>query len=108
MKLFICGDICIKDLARPYFENADAKGAFCDVLDIFKKADRVIVNLECAITESENAIKKCGGAEETIIRADITADGETFEKRCLIRVKKVAHTPKNYPRNFSQISKKPL
>ena len=60
MKLFICGDICIKELAHPYFNNNDAKGAFTDVLDVFKKADRVIVNLECAITESENAIKKCG------------------------------------------------
>ena len=31
-----------------------------------------------------------------------------FEKRCLIMVKKVEKTPKIYPRNFAQISKKPL
>ncbi len=55
-----------------------------------------------------NAIKKCGGTEERIIHADLTADGEVFEKRCLILIKKVAKTPKNYPRNFAQISKKPL
>lgn len=60
MKLFICGDICVKDLAHPHFAANDAKAAFTDVLDVFSKADRVIVNLECAITESENAIKKCG------------------------------------------------
>ena len=60
MKLFICGDICVKDLAYPHFAANDAVGAFSDVLDVFGQADRVIVNLECAITESENAIKKCG------------------------------------------------
>ena len=63
---------------------------------------------EDEFSRATNAIKKCGGDEETLIRADITADGNSFEKRCLIRVKKVAHTPKNYPRNFAQISKKPL
>ncbi|MBQ7383426.1 MAG: 16S rRNA (guanine(527)-N(7))-methyltransferase RsmG [Clostridia bacterium] len=55
-----------------------------------------------------SAIKKCGGARERIIRADLTSDGIEFEKRCLIITEKVAPTPKNYPRNFAQISKKPL
>ena len=57
---------------------------------------------------SERAIKLCGGADAQIIAADITENGSEYEKRRLIIVEKREKTPKIYPRNFAQISKKPL
>ncbi len=50
----------------------------------------------------------CGGDDPTIISRDLTADGVNFEQRSLIFIKKIAPTPKIYPRHFSKISKKPL
>ena len=57
---------------------------------------------------SLSAIKLCGGSASQIIPADLTFDGVEFEKRRLIIVEKGEKTPKIYPRNFSQIMKKPL
>ncbi len=42
------------------FIGGDARALFGDALDIIKGADRFIINLECALTYSENAIPKCG------------------------------------------------
>ena len=60
MKLIICGDMSVTMDSCPLFEKADHRGAFGDVCDLFATADRTIMNLECALTESENRIKKCG------------------------------------------------
>ena len=60
MKLIICGDLSVTQNTYPVFEAQDKEAAFCDVLGLFETADRVIVNLECALTDSENRIKKCG------------------------------------------------
>lgn len=60
MKLIICGDMSVADGSLAHFENADDKKAFCDVADLFKSADRVIVNLECALTEHDKGIRKYG------------------------------------------------
>ena len=60
MKLLICGDLCATKNSFPIFEAANEKLAFSDVLSLFGSADRVIVNLESALTESENRIAKCG------------------------------------------------
>lgn len=60
MKLVICGDMSITDGSYKAFDEIDPKTAFNDVLDVFAQGDRVIVNLECALTESENKIKKKG------------------------------------------------
>ncbi len=57
---------------------------------------------------AKNALKLCGATDTQIIQADLTPDGTTFEKRRIILAKKLVCTPKIYPRNFSQISKKPL
>ncbi|MBQ6937649.1 MAG: CapA family protein [Clostridia bacterium] len=60
MKLVICGDVTVTPESYPHFNNANEKSAFGDVLEVFKSADRVIVNLECAITQSDNEIRKFG------------------------------------------------
>lgn len=48
-----------------------------------------------------------GGAPQLTERELISAEGLT-EQRALIIVPKISPTPKNYPRHFSKISKKPL
>lgn len=56
---------------------------------------------------ARNAITKLGGSlVETVSMELIGGDGR--EERNLILVEKIGKTPKNYPRNFAQIKKKPL
>lgn len=58
-------------------------------------------------SEAENAIKKLGGklifADNFSLISDISE-----EPRCIVGIEKISETPKNYPRNNSQIKKKPL
>lgn len=60
MKLVICGDLVATPMSLKAFEEVDLEAAFSDTLSIWKDADRVLVNLECAMTASENAIPKFG------------------------------------------------
>ncbi len=59
MKLIIGGDISVKNSVE-LFAQKKTNELFNDVPTAFSGADEVIVNLECAVTDSENAIKKCG------------------------------------------------
>lgn len=60
MKLLICGDLCATNQSFDAFNATDEVRAFNDTLPIIRSADRAIVNLECALTDSENSIKKFG------------------------------------------------
>ena len=60
MKTLILGDLCATDHNREFFVKQDIDTLFTDTLDMFKNKDLVFANLECAITESDNAIKKFG------------------------------------------------
>jgi poly-gamma-glutamate synthesis protein (capsule biosynthesis protein) len=60
MKIAIGGDISITKRSWELFDKADEKGAFDDVISVFERNERVMVNLECAVTESENRIAKFG------------------------------------------------
>lgn len=60
MKIAICGDVSVTDYSRPIFEKQDEQAAFGDVLQVFAENDRVLVNLECALTNGEYRIKKYG------------------------------------------------
>lgn len=60
MKLLICGDTVPTAFSAPLFASGDIKGLFGGVADVFARCDRVIVNLECALTDSEKTIRKCG------------------------------------------------
>ena len=60
MKIAICGDISITKGSWQAFDNVDAKTAFGDVTELFAACDRVIVNLECAVTDRGTKIKKYG------------------------------------------------
>lgn len=60
MKFVICGDLSVTDESWNNFESGDPRAAFGNVCELFASADKTIVNLECALTDSENRIKKCG------------------------------------------------
>lgn len=60
MKLLICGDTVPTAASAPLFAAGDTEGLFSDALEVFKRNDRVVLNLECALTEAENGIRKCG------------------------------------------------
>ena len=59
------------------------------------------------LSESANAIKKLGG--KLIFADDFSLISDTAsDPRCIVGIEKISETPKNYPRNNSQIKKKPL
>ena len=60
MVLTLCGDISITQRNRQLWENTTAQKVFGEVVDLFHSSDRVIVNLECALTEADTAIRKFG------------------------------------------------
>ena len=85
----------------------------CELCLPFVKLGGYFISMKGAKADEElgraqNAIKLCGGASSDRIESDITPDGTNYEKRRLIITEKVEKTPKIYPRNFAQISKKPL
>ena len=59
MKLTICGDVCpVK--TDELFVKGDIEGLFHDVPAVLQDSDRVMVNLEAALTDSEYRITKKG------------------------------------------------
>ena len=52
----------------------------------------------------------CGSSDKTTVRTvcfSLKSDAESYERN-LIVVQKGGHTPKNFPRHYSQMKKKPL
>ena len=79
MKLAIGGDVSVTEYSSKHFEKMDAQAAFHDLLGIFQQCDRVLLNLECALTDSENAIPKFGpnlkgpkSTADTLAKAGVT------------------------------------
>ena len=62
MRILFGADVSTKEDTNNYqhLANQDAEAAFTDVLPVLKSADAVVVNLECAITDSDHQIKKFG------------------------------------------------
>ena len=60
MIITLCGDVSVTQTNRHLWDNADARSAFGGVCDLFHSSDRVIVNLECALTEADTVIRKFG------------------------------------------------
>ena len=58
--MILCGDVSVSQITAPYFDACDVEALFSDVLDEFQKEQRIVVNLECALTDSGTAINKCG------------------------------------------------
>lgn len=62
---------------------------------------------ESEFSEASEAIRVLGGVMTENIAGILITGGE-IQKRYTIIIQKNRHTPKNYPRNYSQINKKPL
>lgn len=60
MRILIAADLVPTSETAPDFAAGNVERLFGKVRDVAKSADRFIVNLECALTESDNAIKKFG------------------------------------------------
>ncbi len=62
MKILFGADLVPTEVTEPLFISGDKEKLFGKLLPIFKRADRFIVNLECALTElgDEAKIKKFG------------------------------------------------
>ena len=60
MKVLFGADLVPTAMSEKFFINGDVETLFSDVLPLMKDADRVIVNLECALTETDGAIPKIG------------------------------------------------
>ena len=59
------------------------------------------------LDEARNAVSIVGGKVKSVNRYTLKNDSEEIE-RTIIVIEKVENTPKKYPRNNSQIAKKPL
>ena len=60
MKLLLLGDVCPTSKTTDMFAAMETDALFTDTRALFDACDFAFVNLECAITESENAIPKFG------------------------------------------------
>ena len=60
MKILIGADVVPTSATEALFAAGDVKQLFGDVCDLAKTADRVIINLECALTNYEGRIAKFG------------------------------------------------
>lgn len=60
MKMLILGDVVPTYVTDPIFKKQDVKTLFGDTVSLFEGNDVNFVNLECALTECDAAIKKFG------------------------------------------------
>ena len=60
MKLILCGDIVPTAVTVPAFDASDLNALMGDALDVLRSGDFTVGNLECALTNGEERIRKCG------------------------------------------------
>ena len=60
MKILIGSDVVPTEQSEQLFIDGAVRELFGGVCDLVKKADRTIINLECALTNAETGIKKFG------------------------------------------------
>lgn len=60
MRMYIGGDICPTKITVPYFDAGDLDALFGTIPELTGDAGLFIANLECALTESDTPIRKCG------------------------------------------------
>ena len=82
MKTLLLGDVCPTEFSAPLFDKGDIKNLFNDTVSLFEGNDVNLINLECAITESENKIEKFGpnlkapfGTADTLKKLGVTHVG---------------------------------
>ena len=69
MKILVLGDVCPGETTDPYFKRrdidtlfTDTRQLFTDTHSLFEGKDLIVANLECALTEATEEIKKFGPA----------------------------------------------
>ncbi|MBQ8250203.1 MAG: CapA family protein [Clostridia bacterium] len=60
MKTLFVGDICPTDITREGYATGNTAALFSDTVTLFNESEFTFANLECAITDSDGAIKKYG------------------------------------------------
>ncbi|MBR6766840.1 MAG: CapA family protein, partial [Clostridia bacterium] len=60
MKLLICGDTVPTQASADDFRTGNTEALFHDVVPLFHSSDRVLVNVECALTDRGTPIPKFG------------------------------------------------
>ena len=60
MKTLFLGDLSPTKVSNPLFEKGDIENLFTDTISLFEGNDVNFINLECALTNSENEIEKFG------------------------------------------------
>lgn len=60
MRVVLCGDFVPTAATVPAFEAGDAAALLGDTLSVIRKADFAVANLECALTDRDTPIRKCG------------------------------------------------
>ena len=60
MKILVAGDVCPTASTEKFLVNGDLSAAFGDVRSVSTGADAFLINLECALTAAETAIRKYG------------------------------------------------
>ncbi len=90
MKISIGGDVAVTKENFTLFDTERVQELFHDVTDVFNRSDNVIVNLECALTDSDTPIQKFGPplkgpirTAETLKKAGVThcvlSNNHTFD-----------------------------
>ena len=60
MRLMLCGDLVPTASSAPLFDRGDCEALMGDVLPLIHGSDYAVANLECALTDREQGIRKCG------------------------------------------------
>lgn len=105
------------DTYRESFDVVSARGVgrlslICELCLPLLKVGGVFIAMKSLtakdeLDEAKNAISILGGRLEKAVDYTLT-DGNEELSRTIIIIKKQTHTPSKYPRNNSQIAKKPL
>ncbi len=85
----------------------------CELCLPFAKVGGKMISMKSQTAEEEakaaaNCIRLCGGRLTEMASCDLLDENQNAEGRVTVIIEKIAPTPKNYPRHFSKISKKPL
>ena len=60
MRLIICGDLVPTPPTRRGFDAGDLRALFGDAASVIARGDFAVMNLECALTDGDRAIRKLG------------------------------------------------
>ena len=103
---------------REQFDVATARAVanlrvLCELCLPFVKVGGSMISMKSQqakeeLSDAGNCIAQCGGKTVAFLEHSLIDFDGNCEERNLIVIEKKSKTPKNYPRHFSKISKKPL